>query len=78
MIRRVARATGRDKCLLPMPIGLMKLGAILLDWLPVFPVTLDQLTMLGEGNSADPADLETLIGSAGNAFVPGNLDYLVD
>jgi NADH dehydrogenase len=78
MIRRVARAAGRDKCLLPMPIGLMKLGAILLDWLPLFPVTHDQLTMLGEGNSADPADLEALIGSAGKAFVPENLDYLAD
>jgi len=25
------------------------------DWLPVFPVTRDQLTMLAEGNTADPS-----------------------
>jgi hypothetical protein len=32
--------------------------------------------MLGEGNIAAPTDLETLIGSAGKAFAPENLDYL--
>lgn len=78
MIRRVARATGRRKRVLPMPIGVMKLAATLLDWLPVFPVTRDQLTMLGEGNAAASADLESLIGSAGPAFQPENLRYLVD
>lgn len=78
MLRRVARAAGRNKWILPMPIGLMKIAATLLDWVPVFPVTRDQLTMLAEGNSASPADLETLIGGPGEAFVPENLAYLVD
>jgi NADH dehydrogenase len=78
MLRRIARATGRNKWILPMPIGLMKVGATLLDWIPVFPVTRDQLKMLAEGNSASAADLETLIGNAGQAFVPENLAYLVD
>lgn len=78
MLRRVARATGRSKWVLPMPIALMKLAAILLDWLPSFPVTRDQLIMLGEGNTATPADLETLTGSAGEAFAPDNLAYLAD
>ncbi len=78
MLRRVARAAGRNKWILPMPIALMKIAATLLDWVPVFPVTRDQLTMLAEGNSASPADLETLIGSAGKAFVPQNLGYLID
>lgn len=77
MIQRVARAIGRNKLVLPMPIGVMKLAATLLDWLPVFPVTRDQLTMLGEGNAAASADLESLIGSAGPAFQPENLRYLV-
>ena len=78
MLRRVAAATGRKKCILPMPIGSMKLAAMLFDWLPDFPVTRDQLTMLAEGNSASPADLETLVGSAGAAFTPENLAYLAD
>ncbi len=78
MLRRVARAAGRNKWIMPVPISLMKIAATLLDWIPVFPVTRDQLTMLAEGNSASPADLETLIGSAGKAFVPQNLGYLID
>lgn len=76
MLRRIARATGRKKWILPMPIAIMKLAATLLDWIPQFPVTREQLTMLAEGNDASPADLETLLGSAGEAFVPQNLVYL--
>jgi NADH dehydrogenase len=46
MISRIAAATGRRKWFVPMPIGLMRVGATLFDWLPFFPVTRDQLTML--------------------------------
>ena len=76
MLRRVASAVGQDKWILPMPIGLMKLAATLFDWLPFFPVTRDQLTMLSEGNTADPADLELLIGRPPTAFASKNLGYL--
>ncbi len=76
MIRRIAAATGRDKWILPMPVGFMKFGATLFDWLPFFPATRDQLTMLAEGNAADPADIESLIGRPPEAFTPENLDYL--
>ena len=76
MLRRVAAAAGRRKLVLPMPIGLMKLGAALLDWLPFFPVTRDQLTMLEEGNTAPPGDLEGLIGRPARAFSAANLAYL--
>jgi NADH dehydrogenase len=76
MLRRVAAATGRRKMILPMPIGFMKLGAAALDWLPFFPVTRDQLTMLEEGNTAPPDDLERLIGRAPRAFSTDSLEYL--
>lgn len=76
MVQRVATAVGRRKWMLPMPVGLMRFGATLFDWLPFFPATRDQLTMLAEGNVADSADLETLINRAPTAFVPGNLSYL--
>jgi NADH dehydrogenase len=76
MLRRVASAAGQDKWILPMPVGLMKLAAMLFDWLPFFPVTRDQLTMLSEGNTADPTELELLIGRLPVAFVPQNLTYL--
>jgi len=76
MIRRIATAVSRDKWILPMPIGVMKFGATLFDWLPFFPATRDQLTMLAEGNDADPADIEALIGKRPLAFEPKNLAYL--
>ncbi len=76
MLERIAAAVGRKKLILPMPIGVMKLGATLFDWLPVFPVTRDQLTMLEDGNTAEPDDLARLIRREPRAFSPQNLDYL--
>ena len=76
MIRRIARTTGRKKWIIPMPINLMKLAATLFDWLPFFPVTRDQLTMLQEGNTANPEIIESLTGVAPVAFSFEHLDYL--
>jgi len=76
MIRRIAAAVGRKKWIAPMPIGLMKLAATLLDWLPIFPVTRDQLIMLEENNVADPGQLEQLAGRPLTAFDVDNLSYL--
>jgi NADH dehydrogenase len=76
MLRRIARTVGRKKWILPTPIGIMKLAAALLDWLPFFPVTCDQLTMLAEGNTADPAALAQLIGRQPKAFNEVHLAYL--
>jgi len=76
MLRRVAAAAGKKKLLLPMPIPAMKLAAALFDWLPVFPVTRDQLTMLAEGNVASPDELTALIGREPLGFTVENLEYL--
>ena len=54
----------------------MKIGAALFDWLPFFPVTRDQLTMLAEGNTVDPDSLRDLIGRDPEPFLPKNLEYL--
>ncbi len=78
MIRRIASATGRKKWIIPYPIAIMKFAATLLDWLPFFPVTRDQLTMLAEGNTADPAVIESVIGQPPAAFSVENLRYLSD
>lgn len=78
MLRRIAETVDRNKWILPMPIGLMKLAATLFDWLPFFPVTRDQLTMLSEGNSGDPSVITSLIGKEPRAFVPASLVYLRD
>jgi NADH dehydrogenase len=76
MLRRIARTVGRKKWILPMPIEIMKLAAALFEWLPFFPVTRDQLAMLAEGNTADPAALAQLIGRQPKAFNEAHLAYL--
>jgi NADH dehydrogenase len=76
MIRRIAGAVGKSKVILPMPIGLMRLAATLLDRLPSFPVTRDQLTMLQEGNVAEPDALQWLTGRKPKSFSAENLEYL--
>lgn len=76
MVSRIAKVTGRNKWIVPMPIGLMRLAATVLDWVPFFPVTRDQLTMLEEGNVADPAVVKSLIGREPTAFDARNLAYL--
>ncbi len=76
MLRRIGEATGRRKWILPMPIYLMRIGATLFDWLPFFPVTRGQLTMLEEGNTADPEVLKTLIGRELRGFTVDSLAYL--
>jgi len=76
MLQRIAAATGRKKWILPMPTYIMRIGATLFDWLPFFPVTRGQLTMLEEGNTADPAILERLIGRSPTAFSVDTLRYL--
>lgn len=76
MVLRVAEAAGRQKHLLPMPIGLMQFAAKLFDWLPLFPATRDQLKMLGEGNAARADELEALIGRSAARFDQDNLKHL--
>ena len=78
MIRRIATAVDRKKWILPYPLYLMKIAAWLFDWLPFFPVTRDQLTMLEEGNTASAAELEALIGRPASCFEPRTLSYLSD
>ena len=76
MIRRIATAVGRKKLILPMPLGLMKLAATALDWLPVFPVTRDQLTMLEQNNTCSQNRIGLLVPGKLIAFKDRNLAYL--
>lgn len=76
MLQRIARITGRSKWIVPMPISLMKVAAALLDWLPFFPVTRDQLTMLASGNVTGPQELQALIGHKPRSFDAESLSYL--
>lgn len=76
MVRRIAAAAGRKKIVLPMPIWVMRVGATLFDWLPFYPVTRDQLTMLEEGNTGTPEALQGLIGRRAKPFTAESLRYL--
>lgn len=77
MIVRIAAAAGKTKTIIPMPISLMKLAALLLDWLAKFPVTKDQLTMLAEGNVVKPDELARIINREPRRFDTESLSYLV-
>jgi uncharacterized protein YbjT (DUF2867 family) len=76
MLTRIASSTDRRKWIIPMPLGAMQLAATALDWLPFFPVTRDQLTMLASGNTADASGLAALIGRRPRSFTKENLAYL--
>ena len=76
MIRRIASAVGRRKWIVPMPVGFMRMVAALFDRFAWFPVTRDQLQMLVEGNTADPAIVESLTGHAPTRFDQEHLLYL--
>jgi len=61
---------------LPMPIAFMRFAATIFDWLPFFPVTRDQLTMLAAGNTASDQSLRLLIDREPIPFEPKALAYL--
>ena len=76
LVKRVAKASGKTKWVIPAPIPLVKVPVWLLQWLPRFPVTTDQLSMLADGNTASVDDVESLIGRDAKAFNEQNLAYL--
>ena len=76
IVRSIATAIGRKKIIVPMPVPLMKVFAQALGWLPGFPVSKDQLTMLAENNTADHKTLEALIGRKAASFDTAQLAYL--
>lgn len=76
IVKRVGSAVGKNKWVLPVPIFLVKIPVSLLDWIPSFPVTRDQLTMLAEGNTADAGELESLIRRPARRFSVEALQYL--
>jgi len=76
IVQRVASGSGRSKTLIPMPLWVMRVGATLFDWLPFYPITRGQLTMLEEGNTGTPGAIEDLIGRDAQLFSPDSLQYL--
>jgi NADH dehydrogenase len=76
MLQCIASAVDKSKVILPMPISLMKIAAALFDWIPAFPVTRDQLTMLADGNTASDQALRALLARDPMPFDTETLAYL--
>jgi hypothetical protein len=51
-------------------------AAFFMEWLPVPPLTNDQLTMLEENHQADPTLPERVFGVKLQPFIPGIRAYL--
>ena len=57
LFERIKKVLGKRRPTVHLPVGLMRAGATLTDWLPFAPITRDQLKMLVEGGDqvCDPA-----------------------
>jgi NADH dehydrogenase len=49
LYERIRTVLGARRATMHIPVGLMRFGATLTDWLPFAPITRDQLKMLVEG-----------------------------
>ena len=76
IIKTIMTVTKKEKLVIPMPIIFMKIVTKLFSWIPLLPVTYDQIIMLEQGNTASPSDLEELIKRNLRPFDINNLSYL--
>jgi len=73
----IGAALGRERVIkIHHPVLLMKPVIALLEGLPAFPITSNQLTMLLEGNSCDPAPWAAAFGLTPTPFTEGIRRYL--
>ena len=76
IIEKISSSVGKKKWMVPAPVFAVKAVALLLERFKWFPVTVDQLTMLVDGNTCDSEkyfkenDIEPI------AFNNDNLSYL--
>ncbi|MDG2265926.1 MAG: NAD(P)H-binding protein [Candidatus Marinimicrobia bacterium] len=76
IIDSISKASAKSKWKIPAPVEPIKLAAMLLDWLPFFPITKDQLTMLLEGNTCDSSVAFDEFDIQPTEFSVENLSYL--
>ena len=76
IIDSISKASAKNKWKIPAPVEPIKLAAMLLDWLPFFPITKDQLTMLLEGNTCDSSVAFDEFDIQPTEFSVENLSYL--
>ena len=76
ILRRIARACGRRKLILPVPVLPLRLAAGVLDRFAFFPVTRDQLAMLLQGNVVNSYEAFQTLGITPAQFGDERLAYL--
>jgi len=57
LMRRLLREIGRRRLLLPLPFGIARIQAAFMEWLPVPPLTRDQIKLLQQDNVVSPGAL---------------------
>ncbi len=57
VLNRIAAITGNRPCLIPLPFDLVMAGAFFTEWLPVPPLTRDQVRLLKSDNVVSPEAL---------------------
>jgi NADH dehydrogenase len=75
ILETIAAATGRQKHTIPVPALGLSTAAALFDRFEAFPITRDQIQMLMQGNTCEPADLLRL-GIEPRPFDRSSLAYL--
>ena len=78
LISTVARAVGKKKMMIPVPVDAVSLAAAIFDQFAWFPVTRDQLTMLLEGNICNTKKVFERFDVDPIPFDERSLDYLVN
>ena len=57
LLRRTLQEIGRRRLLLPLPFGIARIQAACMEWLPVPPLTRDQIKLLQKDNVVSPGAL---------------------
>ena len=76
LIDTISKASEKNKWKIPAPVEPIKMAAMLLEWLPIFPITKDQLTMLLEGNTCNSSTAFDEFDIQPIEFTVENLSYL--
>ena len=72
----ISKAAKKKKWKVPVPAVKMKVLGTLFGWLPFFPITRHQITMLMEGNVCDASEFLTDFEIAPRAFSSEQLVYV--
>ena len=76
LIDTISKASEKNKWKIPAPVEPIKMAAMMLEWLPIFPITKDQLTMLLEGNTCNSSTVFDEFDIQPTEFTVENLSYL--